>query len=213
MPIDKLTISQKIADDIINKIMIGHFKPGERLLEENLRQTYESSRSPVREALYLLELQGVVIRIPRKGVYIKTYSKKEIRDLYDAIYDIQSVVLKKGIEEHSPDQINELYEIIKKMDNLIQNKNVKDGFLLIETLQLKLFELSDNKTYIDIYKRLNKSWTIFRYLSLSHPDSLKRSVKEYSNIIEAIEQKNFEKVQINLKEKKNRALSILMELY
>src|SRR5690625_3716138 len=149
MAIDKLTISQKIADDIINKVIQGHFKAGERLLEENLRKTYESSRSPVREALYLLELQGVVERIPRKGVYIKTYSKKEIHDLYDAIYEIQSLVLKKGIEEQKQSQINELYEIVKKMDNLVQNKNIKDGFLLIETLQLKLFELSSNSTYID----------------------------------------------------------------
>lgn len=210
--IDILTLSQKIAEDIASHIVDGSLKPGERLIESELTELYGISRSPIREALYILENQGIVERIPRKGVIVKKHSKKEIYDLYDAIYSIQEVVLKKGMETCQKEQLDELYSLIEKMDQMIKKQNFKECFLLIEDLQLKLFELPKNTTFVELYNRLNKRWTTFRFLTLSHPESLIRSMNEYEEIIKGIEQKDPSRVQSILELKKSRALSILEKI-
>ncbi|HET7629587.1 MAG TPA: GntR family transcriptional regulator [Bacillales bacterium] len=209
MKFDKLTLSQKIAEDVASQIVVGKLKPGERLIEDELTEIYGTSRSPIREALYLLEIQGVVERIPRKGVFVKKYTKKEIYDLYDAIYSIQEVVLYKGMETCTQDQLDEMYAILEKMETFIEKKDFKQCFLLIEDIQLKLFELPKNQTFIDIYQRLNKRWTTFRYLSLSHPTSLVRSMREYKGIVEAIENKEIQLIREILHMKMTRGLSVL----
>lgn len=209
---DKLTLSQKIAEDIASKIVVGTIKPGERLIEDELTELYGTSRSPIREALYLLENQGVVERIPRKGVMVRNHTKKEINDLYDAIYSIQEVVLKKGMETCTKEQIDGLYAIMEEMEQSIEKQEFKQCFLLIENLQLKLFELPRNTTFEDLYQRLNKRWTTFRYLALSHPESLIRSMREYRELIEGIEQKDFSRIQLILNTKKSRGLSILEKI-
>src|SRR5690606_32050036 len=135
---ETLTLSQKIAEDIASKIVEGTLKPGDPLIESELTEFYGISRSPVREALYLLESQGIVERIQRKSVYVKKHTLKEIYDLYDAIYSIQEVVLIKGMEICSKEQINNLYDLLKEMEQMIEKRDFKECFLLIEDLQLKL---------------------------------------------------------------------------
>lgn len=210
--IETLTLSQKIAENIAGKIVNGTLKPGERLIEDELTELYGTSRSPIREALYLLENQGIVERIPRKGVIVKKHTKKEIYDLYDVIYSIQEIVLKKGMETCSKEQLKDLYDLIEKMEQSIENQDFKACFLLIENLQLKLFELPRNMMFEDLYQRLNKRWTTFRYLSLSHPDSLIRSMQEYKEIVEGVEQKDFSRIQSILEKKKTRGLSVLEKI-
>jgi DNA-binding GntR family transcriptional regulator len=210
--IELLTLSQKIAEDIAGKIVNGSLKPGERLIEGELTDHYGISRSPIREALYLLENQGIVERIPRKGVIVKKHTKKEIIDLYDAVYSIQEIVLKKGMETRSNEQLIELHSLIEKMEISIKEGNFKECFLLIEALQLKLFELPGNTVIVDLYQRLNKRWTTFRYLTLSHPESLIRSMHEYEEIIKGIEEKDFSTIQTKLEMKKSRGLSILEKI-
>lgn len=209
---ETLTLSQKIAEDISSKIVEGSLKPGEHIIEYELTELYGISRSPIREALYLLENQGIVERKPRKGVFVKKHTKKEIYDLYDAIYSIQEVVLKKAMETCSKDQLNDLYNIIEKMEISINKRDFKECFLLIENLQLKLFELPGNTVFEDLYQKLNKRWTTFRFLTLSHPDSLIRSMQEYNEIIKGVEQKNPSRIQSILEMKKSRALSILEKI-
>lgn len=209
---ETLTLSQKIAEDIATKIVNGSLKPGEHLIELELTELYGISRSPVREALYLLENQGIVERIPRKGVIVKKHTKKEILDLYDVIYSFQEVILKKGMETCTKEQLSDLHALLDEMEQKIENRDFKECFVLIETLQLKLFELPRNTVVDELYQRLNKRWTTFRFLTLSHPESLIRSKNEYKEIINGIEEKDFLKIQSILDIKKTRALSILEKI-
>jgi DNA-binding GntR family transcriptional regulator len=210
--IETLTLSQKIAEDIASKIVDGTLKPGERLIETDLTEQYGISRSPVREALYLLENQGIAERIPRKGVMVKRYTKKEIFDLYDTVYGIQEFVLKCGILTYTKEQLAKLKFIMAETEDAFNNQNFKSCFNLIEELQLNIFQLSKNTVIEDLYDRLNKQWTTFRYLTLSHPDSLIQSIQEYKEIIKGIEEKDVDLVLEKLNIKKYRGLAILEKI-
>ncbi|MFD1037381.1 GntR family transcriptional regulator [Virgibacillus byunsanensis] len=209
---DLLTLSQKIAEDIATKIVEGTFKPEDRLIENELTEIYGTSRSPIREALYSLENQGIVERIPRKGVIVKKHTKKEIFDLYDAVYIIQVNILKQSVETLQTEQVNDLYSVLEQMEKAIEKANFEECFLLIEDLQLKIFELPGNTVIIDLYQKLNKRWTTFRYLTLSHPESLIRSMQEYKELVKGLEEKDYKCIEVILEKKKNRGLSILEKI-
>lgn len=85
---------QQIARQIINAIADGQLKPGERLTELRLSKEFGTSRAPVREALRLLESQGLVVSSPRRGFFVRTLTSDDLRDIYE---------LRIGLEIHAAD--------------------------------------------------------------------------------------------------------------
>ncbi|WP_147803634.1 GntR family transcriptional regulator [Alkalicoccus halolimnae] len=209
---ERMTLSQKVAETIATQIVEGEMKPGTRLLEQELVEMFGTSRAPIREALYLLENQGIVERLPRRGVFVKKYTRKEVFDLYEVVYSLTHMALMKAVDTSLQEQLDELYQLIQKSEATIEEREIKNCFHLVERIHLLLFELPNNQVLQEVYQRLNKRWTTFRYLTLSHPISLERSIAEYKEIVMGIEAKNKEQITRVLKQKETRALSILEKL-
>ncbi|PGT82782.1 GntR family transcriptional regulator, partial [Bacillus sp. AFS040349] len=87
-------LSNSIAKHITDQIISGDLKPGEKLVEHIYAEEYGTSRAPVREAIYLLAIEGLVERIPRKGAVVKEYSEHEIYDLLEIRNMLEKVVSK-----------------------------------------------------------------------------------------------------------------------
>lgn len=97
------TLPYHMMEQIRGLIVDGTYKPGERLAEQDLEARFSSSRSPIREALRLLEMQGLVIHLPRRGFRVREFSLREIRDLYElrADLDAMSIRLLEGVGDLS----------------------------------------------------------------------------------------------------------------
>lgn len=80
------------------EIVLGQFKPGERLRIEALRQRYDVGGSPVREALMRLEAEGLVELEENKGFRVAQVSREELQDLTDTRLEIEGIALRKSIE-------------------------------------------------------------------------------------------------------------------
>ncbi|RKQ35783.1 GntR family transcriptional regulator [Oceanobacillus halophilus] len=211
--LDKSTLAKKIAETVASQIAEGYYEPGQRLVETELTEYFNISRSPVREALFILENQGVVEKIPRRGVRVKAISIDEINDLYDVVYNLTEFALIKGIERNNKKDIEYMEKLLVDMETIIEKREIKKFHELVEELHLKLIEFSKNKLLVDIYKNLNLRWTTFRYLTLSHPISLRKSVIEYKDIIFGIKNKDINTVSTILLSKKTRGISILENIF
>ncbi|MFJ8069573.1 GntR family transcriptional regulator [Peribacillus sp. NPDC096447] len=77
------SLPQQIAKHILKKIIEGEIEAGEKIVEEDISKELNTSRAPVREALYLLQVDGIVERIPRRGTIVKPFSQKEIIEYND----------------------------------------------------------------------------------------------------------------------------------
>jgi DNA-binding GntR family transcriptional regulator len=206
---EKSTLSQKIATEIAMRISEGMMKQGERLLENDLMESFGTSRAPIREALFILEKNGFAERIPRRGVFVKSYSKKELFDLYDTVYRLLEIVVKKIIQNTGEYSLTQLGQLVKEMEQIIQGKKVKQYFQLIEQFQMELFDLTGNLVLKDLYSRIENQLTPFRYMSLTHSSSLEMSIEEYKEILVGLKEKD-EMVALNgLHKKEMRALCIL----
>lgn len=209
MTFENSTLSQKIADSVALKIAQGDFKQGDRLLEQELTDFFGTSRAPIREAMYILEKEGIVERIPRKGVFVKRFTRKEVVDLYDVVYRLTEIALRRVMENIKAQDQAMLEQLVEQMEATLQTREIQKCYKLLAKLQMKFFELSDNQILKDMYQMLDKRLTPFRLTSLSHPSRLKESVAEYREIIDGIRTKSYNKIFLNLRVKERRALDVL----
>ena len=78
-------LRELVFDSLRKAIILGKLKPGERLMEIQLAEEMGVSRTPVREAIRKLELEGFVVMVPRRGAYVAGVSVKDIADVFEII--------------------------------------------------------------------------------------------------------------------------------
>lgn len=210
--IKNMTLAQQIAQEVAIQISEGMLKPNDRLLEKELTEQFGTSRAPIREALYILEKDGIVERIPRRGVFVKKYTKKELFDLYDVYYYLQELAFRKVMHRATDDQILHLNTFVVQMEQIIEAREINTYFELLDHLQEDIFRLSNNEVLNDLYLKIKNQLTPFRYITLSHPLSLEHSTQEYKEIFTGLAENDIEKVNTYLRKKEARALSILEKI-
>lgn len=89
---DKL--SEQIANYLANKIIEFEFPPGKRLLENEIASEFGVSRSPVREAVFILEKKGLVEIIPRCGAKVTSFSKNYVKGLGDVLCQLFELIVR-----------------------------------------------------------------------------------------------------------------------
>lgn len=206
--VENRTLSQQISESITMQIVQGTYKPGERLFEGKLTELFGTSRAPIREALYILEKEGIVEKSPRRGVFVKNYSQKEIFELYDVIYRMEEIALERACQHITQKQLEYLGRLIDQMKKEVELKKVSNYFELMEKLQKSFFDASNNDVLKEVYVNLIKRITPFRYMSLSHPSSLENSIEEYKGILSGLEQRNWDEVRYHLRRKEKRAIDL-----
>jgi DNA-binding GntR family transcriptional regulator len=102
-------------------------------------------------------------------------------------------------------------KLINKMEETLEGNKIKHCFELLEELQKDFFVFSDNSVLEDLYLRINSQLIPFRYISLSYPTSMEHSIKEYSEIMMGLKERNEQKIMESLKRKEKRALDILQK--
>jgi DNA-binding GntR family transcriptional regulator len=81
-PITSRTLVDTVVEKLRESILSGRFAPGERLVEAELARELAISRGPIREALALLEKDGIVVNVPRRGKFLPAFDAKTIEEIY-----------------------------------------------------------------------------------------------------------------------------------
>ena len=93
-----VTLVAQVRECILRAITGGELVPGERIIEGSIAQRLGISRGPVREAARLLEQQGLLVSLPRRGFFVRTFEAKEIEDLYELRECIEVAAVQAAIE-------------------------------------------------------------------------------------------------------------------
>ena len=103
-------------------IITGQFLPGEQLKEEEISQRLEISRPPVREALKALEATGLVIRKPRRGVFVPEMTEKDIWEIYTLKATLYEMAIDLAIPAFTKKEVARLESLVEKMETCVQNE-------------------------------------------------------------------------------------------
>lgn len=107
------TRAHQVAQRIRASIQNGEFLSGERLIELTLSRTYAVSQNTIRDALHLLENEGWVVKRPRQGVFIRSFSREEAGEVYALVAVIEDLALTWMMEHLTRGMINDLRGIIE----------------------------------------------------------------------------------------------------
>ena len=105
-------IREAIYDAIVN----GDLKPGDRIIEMEWADRFDSSQAPVREAIRELESLGVVESLPFKGASVRALSGKELRDIHSVRAGLESVALRNAIRKATDEDIAGVRKILDEME-------------------------------------------------------------------------------------------------
>ena len=187
---------EKIKEAIIK----GHFKPGEKLVEQTLAQEMGVSRTPVREAIRRLEAEGFVVSIPRKGVVVSRADKEEIVQLYSIRAELEGLAARWAIENADEDDIRKLDEVISRMEETAASGDL-DGVVQSNALfHDAIAQASKSRILCTLLKTLQDNIQRFRFQSLHLPGRPEAALAEHKEIVAAIKEKKTEEADRLLKE-------------
>lgn len=111
-----LPLAENLYTQLQLDIIKGILPPGKKLTEQSLCEQYKVSRTPVREALRQLEIEGLVENIPNRGSFVVGFTAQDIMDMYELrkTYELQAV--KWAIQRITDDELEELGEIFEFME-------------------------------------------------------------------------------------------------
>lgn len=112
-------IRDKVYQYIKQAIVQGVFKSGDRIIERELADQLNVSRTPIREALFRLESQGFVKTLPRKGVIVSKLSPEEVIEIFTILSALESLAMKLAAKKADPEQREELSRIIDEIEQAL----------------------------------------------------------------------------------------------
>lgn len=184
----KNALSNRIAEHITEQIITGELKPGEKLIENTYAEEYGTSRAPVREALFLLTLEGLVERIPRKGAVVKGYTEREIYDLLEIRTMLESMAMKRIAENGVvPEIVVQMDSILKEMK---KEKGVSSYTKLNHSFHMCLIQMSNSDVIKNMYSRLELPLLTIQSISFTHEGNIEKSVAEHSIIVQLLQSGN-----------------------
>lgn len=194
--IDNTPLSEKIAETLRDYIMKGSLKPGERLTEPKLSSMLGISRTPIREALRLLENEGFIDIFPRRGAVVSDITAKDVDEIFVIKSKLESLAAKLSVEFLTDMDIKKLSELNEKMGRYAESKNVVSLIKLNAEFHNIFIEKSNNSRLIKFIESLNKQFKRVTAYSFTELGRIKKVLDEHQQIIEAFEQRDADKVEI-----------------
>lgn len=155
------SLPDRIAKHILHKIISGDYAQGDRIIEADIAEELQISHAPIREALYLLQVDGVVERIPRKGVRVCSFTPKEISDYVEALIQLLSLAIELCKEKWTPENTRQLKEFLLDAQMEKDEKNVFEYIHKVESLLHYLFVVADNNAFLRFFKEINFVTSVF----------------------------------------------------
>jgi len=126
------TLKNFLFNALRDAILSGKFKPGQRLNESQLAREYEVSRIPVREALFQLQEQGLVMNHPRRGMFVNTLTEEEVQKINGLRIILESEALKLCRVRLTPAVEAHFSDLVEKMEQWQQNSQIEAAQLDLE---------------------------------------------------------------------------------
>lgn len=207
-------LREVVCETLREAIRTGALKPGERLMEIQLAEELGVSRTPVREAIRKLELEGYVIMMPRRGTYVASLSIRDVNEVFEIRTSLDSLASGLAAERITEEELERLKRLLAQIGEYIE-QNDMDKIVETDTeFHDLLYQASRNTRLVGIIFNLREQLTRFRSTSMSYPGRLKETLEEHSRIVDAIADGDVELAQRAAEdhmEKSEQTLLVSME--
>jgi DNA-binding GntR family transcriptional regulator len=163
-----------------------------RLDERVLSESLGVSRTPVREAMTLLEQEGFLRMVPRRGIYIVRKSKREIVEMIQMWAALESMAARLATLNASDDEIAKLRHMFDQFRDSTPAEHIAEYSDANIAFHQAIVELSKSQIILDTIKNIFIHVRAIRRMTISQSDRAERSIVDHLRIVEALEKRDTE---------------------
>lgn len=179
-------------EEIRQAIVEGRYPAGQRLVEKNLGEEFQVSRTPVREALRALESEGLIVSLPNKGAVVRSLSARDIYDIYDLRVRLESLAAERAARNPQPEQLTVLEEANDAFAALLPSFATGDLEFIrrVEAVNRRFhggfIAMADSWRLTQLLERTVHAVLVFQNFQSYEPGELQRSLLFHQLIAQAI---------------------------
>ena len=185
-----LPLRDVVFNTLRNAILRGDLKPGERLMEMHLANKLGVSRTPIREAIRMLEQEGLAVTIPRKGAQVAKMTEKDLQDVLEIRDSLDELAVSSACAHITAEQLQELRETVKEFELAIRSKDVRRMVEADEAFHNVIYQAAQNPKLENIVKNLREQMYRYRYEYIKDHTNYAQLVREHAAIIEGFEKQD-----------------------
>lgn len=204
-------LRELVLEAIREAIKNGSLQPRERLMEIQLADELGVSRTPVREALRKLELEGFIVMVPRKGAYVSDLTMKDVADVFEIRTALEGLAAALAAERITEDELETMERLLVEKGEAINLDDIGKLVVVDTKFHEAMYQASRNERLSAIISNLREQIQRFRLTSLSIPGRKEDSLREHRNLLEAIQARDIQLARQLAQEHIENAENVLID--
>ena len=202
---------KEVVYESLKKTLIESKIPiGERFIEKEYSDRLNISRTPVRESLKQLELEGLVKYIPRTGVVVNRITREDVIEIYKIRSSLEFLVATEAMKYIQQSDADKIYKLLDETEIANKENNIEEVIRLFSVYNTELYELSQMKILPTIISNLNNYLHKFRKISIEDKVRRENAIIEHRNIIKAILNKDRDLAEVIIKKHLYDSLDVVL---
>ena len=190
-----LPLRDVVFNTLRNAILRGDLKPGERLMEMHLANKLGVSRTPIREAIRMLEQEGLAVTIPRKGAQVAKMTEKDLQDVLEIRDALDELAVSMACQRMTLELLLELKESMKDFEIATRSGGVRKIVEADEAFHNVIYRMADNPKLETIVNNMREQTYRYRYEYVKGNSTYNQLIDEHAKIIAGFEKKDSEYVK------------------
>ncbi|HZK86694.1 MAG TPA: GntR family transcriptional regulator [Syntrophomonas sp.] len=204
-------LRELVLEAIREAIKNGSLQPRERLMEIQLADELGVSRTPVREALRKLELEGFIVMVPRKGAYVSDLTMKDVADVFEIRAALEGLAAALAAERITEEELETMERLLVEKGEAINLDDIGKLVAVDTKFHEAMYQASRNERLSAIISNLREQIQRFRLTSLSIPGRKEDSLREHRNLLEAIQARDIQLARQLAQEHIENAENVLID--
>lgn len=185
--VNAASLKEQAYRSIKEAILSLQLKPSDPLVEADLARQLGISKTPVRDALFELEKEGLVVKIIYKGTYVSQLSHNELLHIFDIRAVLEGLAARTAARTFSLEDCLKAEEILKAQCGAVHNNDLETATRMNKSFHEMIISKSDNDILKDILKNLDDKLKRYRILSAYLGGRLDKSCQEHKLVLESLQ--------------------------
>lgn len=181
-----LPLRDVVFNTLRQGILRGELKPGERLMEISLAKRLGVSRTPIREAIRMLELEGLVVMIPRRGAAVAQITKQDLEDVLEVRCSLEELAVELACTRITGNELQNLHRALLDFEDACDNNDITTLAEKDVAFHDIIFESTGNQRLIQLLNNLREQMYRYRLEYLKDKSSHEKLLAEHKTIEKAI---------------------------
>ena len=189
-----LPLRDVVFQTLREAILKGDLRPGERLMELQLAAKLGVSRTPIREAIRMLEQEGLAVTIPRKGAEVARMTEKDMEDVLQIREALDDLAVQVACDKITQEQLERLMATMKNFELAVQAGDLSKIVAYDVEFHDVIYEATDNPKLVILLSNLREQIYRYRVEYLKEKENYPMLIVEHEEIVQELKQKNKERV-------------------